>query len=197
MSRGALLLRAARAGRELDYASVAGAARSGPRAPGVAEHSLVRATAAARTGAELVILVGLPGAGKTTFFRAHLAASHVHVSKDVLRASRQPVTRQAALIAEALAAGRSVVVDNTNASARERAGPIAEARRLGARVTGYFFDCAAAACEARNAGREGRARVPRVAILATARRLTRPTADEGFDEVRTVRVLDGGVFDVT
>src|SRR5262249_50695773 len=124
-----------------------------------------------------------------------LAASHVHVSKDVLRASGQPVTRQAALIAEALAAGRSVVVDNTNASARERAAPIAEGRRLGARVAGYFFDCDTGACEARNAGREGRARVPRVAILATARRLTRPSADEGFDQLHTVRVLDGG-FDV-
>lgn len=36
MSRGALLLRAARAGRELPYAPVAGTIRRGPRAPGVA-----------------------------------------------------------------------------------------------------------------------------------------------------------------
>jgi hypothetical protein len=36
MSRGALMLRAARAGRELAYAPVEGALRRGPRAPGVA-----------------------------------------------------------------------------------------------------------------------------------------------------------------
>ena len=33
---------------------------------------------------EVAILVGLPGAGKTSFYRARLAGSHVHVSKDVL-----------------------------------------------------------------------------------------------------------------
>jgi hypothetical protein len=41
MSRGALLLRAAREGRELPYASIEGARRTGPRAPGVS--SRVRA----------------------------------------------------------------------------------------------------------------------------------------------------------
>lgn len=41
MSRGALLLRAAREGRELPYAPVEGARRTGPRAPGVS--SRVRA----------------------------------------------------------------------------------------------------------------------------------------------------------
>jgi hypothetical protein len=34
MSRGALLLRAAREGRELDYVGLVGATRRGPRAPG-------------------------------------------------------------------------------------------------------------------------------------------------------------------
>ena len=36
MSRGALMLRAARDGRELAYAPVEGSARRGPRAPGIA-----------------------------------------------------------------------------------------------------------------------------------------------------------------
>ena len=38
MSRGALLLRAARAGKELPYIPVEGAVRKGPRARGVAQH---------------------------------------------------------------------------------------------------------------------------------------------------------------
>jgi len=37
MSRGALLMRAARAGAELAYAPVVGATRHGPRAPSVAQ----------------------------------------------------------------------------------------------------------------------------------------------------------------
>ena len=35
---------------------------------------------------EVVILIGLQGAGKTTFYRRHFADSHVHVSRDFSRA---------------------------------------------------------------------------------------------------------------
>jgi len=55
---------------------------------------------------ELVILVGLQASGKTSFYRSHLAATHVHVSKDLMRNNRSPARRQVQLIAEALAAGR-------------------------------------------------------------------------------------------
>jgi len=145
---------------------------------------------------EVVILIGLPGAGKSTFFRQRFAGTHAHVSKDDLRSARRPADRQLELMRAELGAGRSVVVDNTNASAAERAGPIAEARRAGARVVGYFFDCDPRDCAARNAGREGRARVPAVAIFATVKRLTRPGRAEGFDDIHTVRVLPGPGFAV-
>jgi predicted kinase len=145
---------------------------------------------------EVVVLVGLPGAGKSTFFRQRFAGTHAHVSKDEMRNNRRPADRQLELVREALRAGRSVVVDNTNASAAERAGPIAEARRAGARVVGYYFDCGARECLARNAGRTGRARVPAVAVFATVKRLTRPTRAEGFDEISTVYPRPGEQFEV-
>jgi predicted ATPase len=69
--------------------------------------------------AELAILVGLPGAGKTTFFETRLAATHVHISKDRLRNVRDKQARQLALVEHALAAGRAVAVDNQNATARD------------------------------------------------------------------------------
>ena len=52
-----------------------------------------------------------------------------------------------------------------------------------------------AACLERNQARAGRARVPDVAILATARKLERPRAEEGFDQLYTVR-LEGGAFSI-
>jgi adenylate kinase family enzyme len=70
---------------------------------------------------ELVILVGLPGAGKTSFYGERFAATHVHVSKDLLRNRRDKQARQLALIDDALAGGRSVVVDNVNATVADRA----------------------------------------------------------------------------
>jgi hypothetical protein len=50
-------------------------------------------------------------------------------------------------------------------------------------------------CLARNARREDKARVPDVAVFATAKRLVPPSREEGFDELYRVRA-DGRVFEV-
>ena len=146
---------------------------------------------------ECVILIGLPGSGKTTFFRERFAATHEHVSKDAMRHNRQPQRRQEQLIDAALASGRSVVVDNTNPRAVDRAASIAIARRHGAEVAGYFFPTEAADALRRNRARQGRERVPAVAIFATRKRLEVPTYEEGFDRLYTVAVNeDARSFDV-
>jgi predicted kinase len=141
---------------------------------------------------EVAILVGLPGSGKTSFVRARLA-DHAHVSKDLMRSTRDRNARQLALVAQALAAGRSVVVDNTNLRLTDRAPLVAAARAAGAKVVGYFFAATAKACLARNRAREGKARVPDVAIHIARARLEPPTREEGFDALFVVHA-DGGEF---
>jgi len=135
-----------------------------------------------------VILIGLPASGKSTFFRERFAATHDHVSKDLLRNNRQPQRRQDQLIAESLASGRSVVVDNTNPSAAVRAPVIALARKHGAEVVGYFFATEAGDALRRNRARDGRERVPDVAIFTARKRLEPPTMTEGFDRLFSVRM---------
>src|SRR5688572_11870543 len=120
------------------------------------------------TRMEVVILIGLPGSGKTSFFRSRFAATHDHVSKDLLPSARDKAARQLVLVEQALAAGRSVVVDNTNPRVVDRAPLIATARRHGARVVGYLLDTTRGECLARNRQREGRARVPDVAVHIAA-----------------------------
>jgi len=137
--------------------------------------------------AELVILIGLPGAGKTTFYRTRFASTHVHVSKDLMRNRRDRQQRLLALIDEALVAGRSVVVDNVNATVADRAALIQAARRRGAAVVGYAVDTDIEECSRRNRGRVGRERVPEVAIRAAAKRFQRPTPAEGFDRLERVQ----------
>jgi predicted kinase len=135
---------------------------------------------------ELVIFVGLPGSGKSTYYREHYAATHVHVSKDLMPNVRARDERQWREIEAALAAGRSVVIDNTNPSRDARAPLIALGRRFGAKIAGYFFDVDVRACIMRNREREGRARVPEVAIFTTRKKLQPPALDEGFDELHVI-----------
>jgi len=136
---------------------------------------------------ECVILVGLPGAGKSTFVRTHYPA-HVHVSKDNFPpGARDKQARQDALLRAALAAGRPVVVDNTNVTVADRAAIISVARECGARIVGVYIDASVREAIARNETRQGRARVPKVAIFTAAKRLVPPTPEEGFDELRVER----------
>lgn len=141
---------------------------------------------------ELVVLVGLQGAGKTTFYLDRFAATHVHVSKDNFRNNRNRDRRQRQLITEALSAGRSVVVDNTNPTRLERAELIKLGRELGASVRCFFLSTQLSICVAWNSRRDGKARVPVVAICAASKRLQPPGPDEGFDSVEYVYPTQGG-----
>lgn len=135
---------------------------------------------------ELVIFVGVQGAGKSTYYRARLAATHVHVSKDLMPNARNRDAKQRELIVAALSAGKSVAVDNTSPTPAVRAPLIALGKAYGARVVAYFFEITVKDALARNRGRQGKARVPDVVIVLTARKLVAPSFEEGFDEVRVV-----------
>ncbi len=145
---------------------------------------------------EMVILIGLQGSGKSTFYRQRYAETHTLVSKDLLRNNRNPVRRQAQLIEEALQAGRSLVVDNTNPTTEVRAELVRLGRTHGATVIGYYFHAHVKQSLERNALREGRARVPDVAIYATMKKLVRPSYEEGFDQLFYVRAVGDMRFEV-
>ncbi|NMO21567.1 ATP-binding protein [Pyxidicoccus fallax] len=145
---------------------------------------------------ELVLFIGLQGSGKSSFYRQRFADTHVLVSKDLWPHARRKEARQRRYITEALAAGRSVVVDNTNPSPELREPLIALGREHGARVIGYCFASDLKLCLERNARREGRARVPDVALFATVKQLRRPSRAEGFDVLYHVTLCPEGDFRV-
>ncbi|CUW25939.1 MULTISPECIES: AAA family ATPase [Streptomyces] len=155
------------------------------------------AVAGAGAGPDLAVLVGLQAAGKSTFYAQCLSDRYELVSKDLFpRGARNKQARQMRLVAEHLAAGRAVAVDNTNPSPREW-GPLVEAAHAhGATATAYWFPPDVPGSLRRNAAREGRDRVPDVGVLATCERLRRPSAADGFDAVHEVRFDGRGGFTV-
>jgi predicted kinase len=144
----------------------------------------------------VVIFIGLQASGKSTFFRLYFAATHELVSKDRMRNNKNRARRQAQLIEAALQAGRSVVVDNTNPTIEDRSAIIELGNTYDAQIIGYYFESKVSDCLERNRQREGKDRVPDVAIYATLKRLVRPSYAEGFHQLFYVRFASNSAFSI-
>jgi predicted kinase len=215
MSRGGLMLRYAAEKRELTYVPVVGAVRHGVRPPKLAKlaqpaqparksqnpHPLKAEGAAPRSGRrkrkaetdlEAVILVGIQGAGKSTFYKERFAGTHARINLDELKTRE----REREFFEECLRGKRSFVVDNTNMKVADRARYIAAARAAGYRVVGYFLESSLKDAMRRNNLRTGKAKVPVPAIAGALKRLEPMRKDEGFDQIFRVKSLDGGKFEV-
>lgn len=141
---------------------------------------------------QVVILMGIQGAGKSTFYRKRFSDTHVRINLDMLRTRH----RERTLFEACLACDQNVVVDNTNPTAADRARYIGPAKAAGAEVTGYYFSSRVSEAIRRNVQREGAQRVPDKAILGTAGRLELPALSEGFDTLFYVTCTGPGEFSV-
>jgi len=128
---------------------------------------------------EAIVLCGVQGSGKSTFYRDRFLETHVRVSLDLLRTR----TREAAFLKLCLDTRQPFVVDNTNPTPAERRRYVEPARAAGFRVIGYLVEVDPAVALARNAERAGRARISERGVLGTAKRFIRPSPEEGFDEL--------------
>ncbi|HET8547303.1 MAG TPA: AAA family ATPase [Bryobacteraceae bacterium] len=142
---------------------------------------------------EAVLLIGVQGAGKTTFFEQRFAATHVHISRDVLGS----LPRERAAVETCIGARKPFVIDNTNALASTRAAWIARAKAADYRIVGYFFNTEMRAAIARNNKRTNRKPVPVPGLLRTWKVMEPPSIREGFDELYTVTPKRELMFDVT
>jgi predicted kinase len=141
---------------------------------------------------DMIILMGLQASGKSMFYHTHFAATHEHISKDMLRTSKHKnkSQKQAECIERAFQAHHSVVIDNTNSTIEDRQPLIELGRSYGTDVTGYYFEPDVAGSLERNKQRAGKAQVPDRAIYITANKLAHPTYAEGFDQLYYVRIAD-------
>ncbi|KAL1947501.1 hypothetical protein VTO73DRAFT_13225 [Trametes versicolor] len=150
---------------------------------------------------EVVVFVGYPALGKTSFFRAHFAdAGYVHVNQDTLK-TRDKCVKAAE---QALADGKSVVVDNTNRDKATRKLYIALAKKHNVPARCIYFAGsielawhnnlfrAFALPPALAAAEPKRDLVPYGAFTGFRADFEEPEVGEGFGEVRTVNFVFEG-----
>ena len=141
---------------------------------------------------EMVLFIGIPATGKSSFYKERFFLTHVRINRDML-ATRH---REELLIKACLEGKTKFVVENTNLTRAVRAQYIAVAKNAGFRVVGYYFESPAIDAVNRNKLRPEHEHVPGVAIWAANKRLELPAIEEGFDELYRVKMLQLAGFAV-
>jgi predicted kinase len=143
----------------------------------------------------VVLAIGLPGSGKSSWFKRHSIAP---LSTDLLRGllfddpqeqrfQDLVFSNLRSMLKARLIARRPMnYVDATNLSPHERHGWVKLAKDYGYEVHGVFFDVPVEVCMERNQRRQRK--VPEDVMRRMSAKLRPPTFEEGFSKITVVRV---------
>lgn len=159
-----------------------------------------------QTKPKLFIPVGVPGCGKTTFYKENFNNTNMrYVSRDEIRMSlihdndeyfkyeKEVFRRYVFEIANYLKNGKNVYADATQLNHPSRAKLVNALTRMGLTWDKYdivfiYFYTALETCLERNQYRSGRACIPEDAVRDMYKNMTEPSSDEFLNVVDKWRV---------
>jgi len=130
---------------------------------------------------EIIVLVGIPGSGKSTFVQKFFP-NYRRINLDTLHSRK----REDEEIAKSLIDGQGIIIDNTNSTKKSRAKYINAAKASGIPIRAIYLKCPVDVALKRNASREGRGKVPVSALRFYNKLLQPPSVEEGFDRVEEI-----------
>lgn len=131
---------------------------------------------------EAILFIGVQGSGKSTFYKKEYFNSHLRISLDLLNTRN----KESKLLDFCLEFQQRLVIDNTNPTKEERAKYIQKLKQRGFKIIAIYFETTLKTALERNELREGKAKVAKVGVLSTYKKMELPMYKEGFDEIYTI-----------
>ena len=147
---------------------------------------------------KMYVVIGAPGCGKSTYIQNHLKENELVISRDKIRfgmlndndeyfsKEKEVYNEFIKQIDAAIAADATFYVDQTSLNAAARNKLFSRLKKKPDKVIGIYFTTSLDTILQRNAQRTGRALVPEDAVINMFNSLTKPTFEEGFDEILEV-----------
>uniref|UniRef100_A0A9J8BE69 Polynucleotide kinase 3'-phosphatase n=1 Tax=Cyprinus carpio carpio TaxID=630221 RepID=A0A9J8BE69_CYPCA len=128
------------------------------------------------TKQEVIVAVGFPGSGKSTFFQTHIIPQgYAYVNRDILGSWQQCVSA----CERALKEGRSVAVDNTNPDPESRKRYIDVSQSAGVPCRCFNFTASLGQAKHNN----------RVFRSSLQKKFVEPSLSEGFSEILQINFV--------
>lgn len=137
---------------------------------------------------QIIIFVGLPGSGKSTYYKEHFLNTHLRISNDLLKTKN----REKLLLEFCKDTNMPFVIDNTNVQKADRKKylDIIRGWQQEVSIKCIYFACDVPTCIKRNKQRTGKDCIPDCAIYSKAKIFEEPSIDEGFDEIETINTSE-------
>ncbi len=139
---------------------------------------------------EMILFVGIPASGKSSFYKELFFNSHIRISMDLLNTRN----KEGKLLQYCFETQSKMVIDNTNVTAEGRRKYIHLGQRNQYEIIGYYFESSLQDCLERNKNRKDS--INEIGVKTKFKELEKSLLKEGFDKIFNVKIIDNK-FEIT